>query len=973
MFSPKKILLWIFSMIIWAFLIYTSYIFIQNTTVFEKPKFKDIKNNSEYIIENRVWKIKEVEKKASKNDLVITYLNNIDKIISYWNKIESIKNKSKNIEKINLKKGNFLVNIQNITNKYSVKWYWFNIKNNWPSSFYIDSSLENPKKEVYIFSLDSILEIDLVIVENQKVANTIYLYPHQYIKFNPILNKVLKDSDVLRVNQVFDIRVLNEKILLKDGKFNDDFLKKIVIWDNYKKEKIKTMFLYTSKDKNQKLKELNDFMKKKVYSISWESLLESVTFWVDLSVFLFNVKKKKIYYKNKILKTIINILNFDLTIEAPQNIVDKENLEKNLWKKLNKKILKLKELYNSLEKNLVLLKKYSEDDYNYFKKFSIYYFELFIKWDFPINKKIEIAKFRDKLNWKNTNFKDNYLIELYNFYQKYNYWEKNDLYFNIWNFLINYIKDGIPKKEKWYFVDYLWKFILESFKELNNWKNINFKYLINIINTYTNISLDYYEAKDIKDKTKRETLIKTWITNYINLLKELTLRIRRNFFKFKLSNTNVLIKKENNFKITEREIDRLRKNTDILNWFIDKNKNILEDNVLNKIKLKKNENIKEKLKIYFEAIKDYETYISKTEEKNHKFLSNNINLEKITKLDKESILEYLSRFNHINLDNVEINIKGKKYCSNLGKENKIENDLEEYCYEVKNLLVWGEKKISFLLFPYEENTIKNIVIDWENKKDINQGSYPLNIIESNFSSYSQNLTESYEFEDFFYFIFIANIVYKTKEDFVFEKQGKEKAIIRSIKNSLLLGKWWSLDAIKNYLKIRYENIILIEQWKNDYKIEIQNAELKYKWVVWNFSSEYLYKNGEVSSFKNPKVSFKSPFSWVIINFLWVFNLDNKKNSSNFENILEKLVKEKNNVKLIDKLTELIWYLRSITSENAEINIDYNYRTNIFIIKLDDYKLEIYTKWDNLTKVLHNWKNILTKMDKMDNLSKYFNN
>ena len=65
--------------------------------------------------------------------LKINYLNPFDKILSYSWEVNVSENN------ITLNNWIFLINISEINGKYKINWKWFEIKNNWPLTLYIDN------------------------------------------------------------------------------------------------------------------------------------------------------------------------------------------------------------------------------------------------------------------------------------------------------------------------------------------------------------------------------------------------------------------------------------------------------------------------------------------------------------------------------------------------------------------------------------------------------------------------------------------------------------------------------------------------------------------------------------------------------------------------------------------------------------------------------------------------------------------
>ena len=161
MISINKILLAIVTIFVFSILIFNTFT-NKNQNTFESVFYKnnqnwilwlDIKNNE--IIFN-TWSLN--------SPLKINYLNSFDKILSYSWEVVNLENN------ITLNKWIFLINISEINSKYIINWEWFEIKNNWPVILFIDNSWTRTN----IFSLNSIIELNLINIENKKIVNTIF-------------------------------------------------------------------------------------------------------------------------------------------------------------------------------------------------------------------------------------------------------------------------------------------------------------------------------------------------------------------------------------------------------------------------------------------------------------------------------------------------------------------------------------------------------------------------------------------------------------------------------------------------------------------------------------------------------------------------------------------------------------------------------------------------------------------------------
>ncbi len=913
MITPRKIFIGFLSFILFIFLIYSSYIYKKNMSNFSVPKVINIENPIQYINNNKL------NEKNSWDDLRIDFLNYSDKIISYSWSIE------KKEENINLEKWNFLVDIWDLNSSYKISGEWFVVNNNWPASFYIDNS----KRKTLIYSINNILKIDLIDPKTWDKVNTLYLYPNEYIAFSPSINKIVRSADILRISQVFSLNYINDSIF-ENFKINKPWSEKILFWQE--KEKLEEMFLYLINEKLKDEKTLKKYITEKKISINWEAFIEKYFY-----LFL-NTEKKRFYYKNIALRELGKILSY-------RNINTKSS----------------DYLLESLEK----LKDISENDYNEIKNIVLYYLSIAVKWNKNTENKIEISKILNKVKQKKYNFEKDNILKLYKVFSDYNFYSKKELYKWVNSFTKKYLEYKINSQEKWYLIFFLSNFILSSFKNINYWEDINLDYLMSIIDNYTEISIDFYKSIDTKDKQKRKKIIETWIKTYNEILKKLKEEVRKTYFKKELWENNILIRK---YEIEEDKIKSLKYSIKKIFKFFKENKNNLDNSSINEIIKKEFEKTYKTLNIYFEALLDYDKY----EINNNKIYKNLIWEEDLfnqKRLDINDLKKYLSKFNHIDISNSKFYIRSSDYCYN---PNKIDKWNDEFCFEIKNMILSGNIKLDFLLYPSLWNKIEHISINWDKQK--NTGSYPLDELEINYKekllTKKDENPEIYKFENFFLYTFNPQEKRKNKDIYISENNdsSNENAIIRSIKSNSLLWKNWSLAVVSNYLDIKYNNIIMNEKPdKTGFDINLKNIALDYK--LWEknyygiFNSEYIFKKWRISSFKNPSITFIDSNEQKLLNgnsiiITWLFPL------KSFKEDLEKVIK---NFENISKIVDIIYN----STYEYDLDIKYSKNSNTVFIKSDT--LYIAIKWNILSKILYKWKNLLTNKDKIDNLSKYLNN
>lgn len=896
----------IFSIILWIIisliLIYTS--FINSSWVYKKPDFE---LNKSWNFEINSWEIKIDDK--SENS--VKYINYTDKILSYPKtaKSEIINNK------INIKDWVFLFNFNSLNSNYEINSKWFKIESNWPSSFFVDLSEERIK----IISIDNIIKINFLDKNNKEIVNSAYIYPNQYVFFEPNKNFLIKNADLLRVNQLISLWYFNWNIL-KSEKINKDFEE--IFFNKNNKKFLEKLFLYIKIDDEKKENILKSFSNEKFHSIAWESFI------VKYDFLLFNKEKKSVYIKNNILKNISETIKSRKFNENISNI--KENLEK--ISKINKKD------YEELIKIIKVL----SSSINSNKKWDKELISFFVK--------IIDKNFNDKSKKEN--------LELNASFYKYNFFWNDKIYSEIKNFIEKKSNEKMEEKEKNYFIFFLNKLIVSNLSE----KNINFSDTIDFFKNYSNFWINYFSAENEKDETLKIKIIESWIKSFDEIITIFLEKIEKNYFN---RSEQWLLEKKSNEKLSKESIASL---------------NLSIKNIYNKFYLKNIENlstdknIKENYKTNFEvfneiilAISDYQKYLVYYDDKN-KILIWKVNEDKKVSLSIEKAKKFLNKFNYLNYSESNISIMWESYCENPTKENE-NNKNNPYCYRIKNIVVWNWNILSFILIPSESNKITNIEINGD--KNINNGSYKMDIEEENYKKNSikddwKDL-EWYKFENFFTNVIINSNNYWRKDIDIIDEDKKTKednSIIRTLKNSTILWSNWSLSKVIWILNINYDNLIVNEN-ENWYIFRIENAELNYNnkekniSYSWYFNSEYKFKNDwKINSFFNPEIDLyywkeNHALNWSKIRISWFIKVDN------FEQVLWNITWN------IDKISKLILWISN--KEETEIKIIYFPQNNRF--KITTKNTELYIIWDNIESWILFWKKILEKNEKIDNIIK----
>ena len=893
-------------------LVYTSFLIKANH--YDKPEFQEIKKweiafdiNSWKIIKEKNWNLK------------ANYINNSDKILSYSSNLEIIK-EEKNT-KIKLEKGVFLININSINNKYLVESEGFNLELSWANTVFIDTTWQRAE----IFSVDNILKLNFFNTKNWELLNTAYIYPNQYIFFDPTKNFLIKNADLLRITQLLSLWYFNENILTKDWKVNENFKKIFLSKEKNINSQTEKLFLYLYFDHLEKKNDLENFKKMKFSSIPWESLM--LEYWF----LLMNSNKKAIYLKNQVLKTLQE------TLKSPEK---EELLEKN-------KI--------TIENFLKELKEINEKDFNEIKEM-ISYFLANISSTQKENKELKLF-FLKLLNPEFQDLEKTSAAILSSAFYNYNLWKETNFYSEIKKFVDQKDKEEFESREKDFFIFFLDKIIIANLKA----ENTNFKDTISIFKTYTEAWIDYYQASDEKDKTLKNKIIETWIVNFSEIVKKILEKTEKYFFK--RSEKWLLV------NIPWRELDResissLKTSIEnIYNNFYTPNQWVLTTtNASVKVVYRRNF---EKFEEVITALWDTEKYLTKYDKKLSDILTTEEKEDNSKTLSIEDAKEFLSKFDHIKFDDSNIEIMWREYCDNPNSKEAEKNKKNPTCYRIKNMEVWNWTKISFLLFPYEYHKISDISIWWN--KNLNKWSYKMDDEEEKYKEQENNFSdpsekEQYKFKNFFINVITASQSWKKQqvEDYVEDNRSQESEIIRTIKNTNLLWKNWTLTKLKPILDVAY-NDIKITETESDLIININNAKVNYssekKNYFWRFKSEYKYKSGKINSFVNPEIqitndNWENVISWTSIKLSWLIKLDD------FKKIMDSFFKNMSSI--IDAVT---YVSQNDSSEDLRIT----YLPQIDKFQIISKNIKIFIIWDEIELFSSFWKKILEKNEKISKI------
>ncbi len=952
----KKILTFFISFLVLGFFLLVSF-FLNFDKQFEKILFEDNKISVLDLKKNKFldktnFKIKENNWKIIKEN--INLLDNLySKNNSSFYKIKE--------NQVKISSGLYLFDFKKLWKNYEIVWKNFIINTLGLWKIYINNT--NPEA-IIIYNFDNVLDLYFLNNKKEKV-NKIKLFPHNLLVFSKfqINQNSFKWWDFARMKDFLIYKYINnsylekkwEKLIISE-KFFLEFEKNILRSSNIKRlVKKETNFL--KMQKNFLTEIFNDFLKQeeknseilnklkntKVWNLKINSFLEKYSF---LSL---NTKKRNIYKQNIIFEKIHNLF---LNVANPTNQgknkiknwkIDIEKLKidiKNFKKIDEKKYLELKNIvkyyYIILWKNNYIEEMNSKNDFYELYKTLSSKFEEVVK-----NEK------NNNLEEKNIYYKDfeklNSIYHSYDF-KKFSTKEKNILWKNILiNNFYNFSKTFILKikefekdeKNREEILNYYSIFLYNFIKNNLNFENDNIVWYTKLLETYNSI------------KMKKVTPSK--VLENINLLEEIDKTIRSTFFeKNRDKNKKLLLKK---IKLVPKEKrENLYYIINIIKKFIKENLYLLEE--------------KDKDKIYFSKLEEIEKNIYEYD----KALSNFLAYSWVESSDLDySIINNIKKDNNLSINKIKKYLKTFKDIE-FGKTTTIK--VEENYYNIKNLILKDRtkkeiemKKISFKLYPKENNTIDDIVI---NEKNISV-SFPLDEIKELWkkkfkNSSNKNNKNNFNFKYFFVNTFTKKennkIITENKSD-IYEESSK---IIKLKRERLLWEERWELSSLKNIMKVNYENIFVNEddQWGFDVKLkniaffikikENKNSRTK----TGLLSANYLLDNIE-TYFSNMKITFtdnkKSLLDSTQIKVVWTIKYFSiEENLTKIMNDSEQISFIYNNVKSILK------------PKNIDINYYIKTGTIIYTAKYkenwNDVKLNIKTKKWKIISIERNMENIL---------------
>ncbi|MDD3645800.1 MAG: hypothetical protein PHH06_00165 [Candidatus Gracilibacteria bacterium] len=700
-------------------------------------------------------------KEATNSGVFIQKLNSLDSI--YFTEINSVSvlEDTNDLLKIKLDKGIYILDLNDLTKTYTVSANGFNIEPIGGGKIYVDTLSD----QNLVFSINSTFNLEFIDTEKQEIITSIYLFPHNYIKFYPEKNLGLANTDLYRI-----------KTKISNGYFGYKLTNTLKI-NILLHEKGAGFFNIVSKH----------FIKNDLLNTDKYNIIDSLEFYsypgkeyIDkyFSIFI-NKSKKKFYYKNIVYNDVIELFDLDIKNDSKINtiLLNIDKLKELSINDYNEVVSLIKGIYSVVAKYNDI--EDSEKLYNFINL---------------INKIDKKEKAVDVLNKK-----FNYLKNIYLYYDFKG--DKLNTYFKI--FIEKFFSELEENNNKivftsavskrfmesflFYFEDYiednLYIYTDESEKELYNKDKLadyNFilhKYLL-LNNTIYFSDTKVYEV--VKTGLLRNKDILLLISDYIlnSLLEEIE----------KSENTIFIVKKRVS-QIEQKDIENLKADISFILKLYKNNITILDDKK-DKLLLSVYSTFESKFHEYFLALLDYTQYSLEFDVSEKGLIDHIKNNQGVTEKNytEQDVRTYLSSFNSVNIGNIIIN------------ETEVKNTFSVENFNVNNNI------LSFNIDFSNFKTIKDIYINGQ----ITYNTYLLDDLEISMKELYDIVPleekEKYNFKNFFY-----QIVSKTSEsqntDIYIYKQDEleESKAISTFKRNILSNDG-ELGKINSVLSIKYNNL-----------------------------------------------------------------------------------------------------------------------------------------------------------------------
>ena len=845
----------------------------------------------------------------------INFLNDLDNIYSYDNSFEVTEN-GKNID-ISLEKGVYIFDLNDLTKQYKILANWFNLQLKASWGIYIDTTWD----KILIFSLDSTSVINFLNKKNELV-NSYYLYPHEYIKFNPVYTAIsFKDVDIYRMRGVSKKINKNKNLYFEDKLLgildtNNDIKFEEIIW----KENILILRSYVENKLNNI--KLNNSLYKELINLKNTSFPFSVFINKYFDYFI-NDSKKAIFIQNNIYNNVV-ILFKNNTFNKDQITNDLNKLKKLDTYKYDDSISMIDDIYRVIIFKNNILNNYKLENFIFFKNTSISNIENYLL----LKKQYFNYNF---FNSEKNNYFFNSFIDLYltNVWIEKQWWSyvlmKNSKLMEVESFIF-FLKEYIDSHL------FLW-----DISNLNSdisilWKYINLNKMIYFWtdNDLSKIRINLEQNKDSLNK------IRTSLTQNKDLLENLEVFLKNTFFeKNRDTIFDILILKNldnKDLKDKAEILNNFKKEIDKIIFLFTSNEDLLLEN--SSVEIDDYNSLISSFDEMFKALNNYDKYKSNSDKL--KEFNERTGLWKIeTKIyTNRDIYLYLSQFNLLYFD--EKNILKKELYFEISNVSIYDIYYDIYLYpnlwnKIEFFEIWTDETYSYDLDSIKEQWDEKY--KWAQDEDKDKLDF-LNFFKEKFKKQTDSDINKSSREE----ICALSWQIPDRRTINWCKAAKEDDwIIVVFKRDTLLKE--EFNVIKDFFFINYKDLF-VNLLQEKYSIYIKNVVTKItlgtnsnkKDYILELSSDYDFDNHEFYNIKfNVKEDKKN---WIYL-FNWIkIDLWNKK------------------IKIWDLKVFLEKYL---------ININNLYSILRWKFVLNNLEIR-YVSWRNYLKFDNNWKNIIIKTE-----------
>jgi len=515
-----------------------------------------------------------------------------------WESVHVIKKDYKSFTLTLTENDKILTSFYDPLRDYIITGTWFTVKQKGIWEIYID--MLSRQNRYFIQPLTTAIELSFTSPEGSEY-NTIYLFPGQYIVFDPARNSFYANADIARMQILTDIWYISEFWSPPERLF-------IYVWEGTSYQ------LYL-----EKLQEKIEYYQLKSEELLWSGIsnFSSVSLIERYFLIFLNPEKKRIYYQNKIVESYLSLMK--------------------LWSMDRR--LKLAEIsrYLSLLRDINVVAYY--ESYETLLRFNSLMFRSTQSENIEGNVSLSLIE--------NTNVAQELLF--FTFYA-FTSSRITQITSEDERLIRNYIESfsayyGENKIAMQYFSYLLQEKTLEL---LASPQNMSYTSILLYLWEYITLSQDSFIDNELEKKSL--------LYIYQNLIELLELYLRGAFFQDERTQTNLLLQKED-ITLNSEELSSLRRQVLSLLSYYTNNTELLDDSILRDVSLKAS--IMEKsvlLREYLAALTNYEAYTLEFDKVSRELLDlgrwNNVS-QMIT---NEVIITYLSRFQWLWLGNIQIDI-----------------------------------------------------------------------------------------------------------------------------------------------------------------------------------------------------------------------------------------------------------------------------------------------------------------------------